>query len=1229
MSEPVRQAGKLSAEISCEPSSKQESNESNRFPAGGLGGLAVPGLVFASGTAAPRVGAPEAPEERNAEAVAARTLEALRRQRELITPDHASAEASNAHGAVVRRAIGGRPLLPRTRASFEAAMGTDLSSVRVHSGPQATELNAHLGARAFTIGADIYFAREPDIDTETGRHLLAHELAHAIQADRSPVLRRMVVAQLEIGHDKDVLPEAGKGPEPRIVRVSIVGRPPPTFSSSMGDHSTAFTVHVNSIQLALEGRPLNEAASRMVELINRIGLLPGSQMAADLPARQASMWKEAAKRVTTAQNALLFPTPGVNLVSALQESIAAYLEVRELVPLSTINTGSISKATSGKGKGEEAAALRAQSAGVDQPPDLLRSQVVGLLDVRAVALACIELDPVRLQALAPGLRADMSTDERAFHYVLQHLRSIQTGFPGALAAAAGASPGARSGDEKKDRDAARDLDEQAIRSIMPDLMQRTVMPLAQACLFEELAIQLAAVEAVRKDIRNVGPVDTVAKNRKRDRDEDDDGKNAKSARENLKRLQQDEQFQLIRLNTIEKSLGRKLTPAMPTVVPSAPVDSGRPTRNRTPRSLFTVEGAEASQKAQQRENKITAEMLKLAAPTVKQQTAAEIEEENERKGALAIQVITDNKGLITELRSAGRPPSPFAGTMGAHTTAWAVHVDRVRQLIIGRSLAAARKSVQDDLSEERKKMAERLGAAFSFPSGHREPKRTDVATDDDELASLQNAIVRHLEEVNLSPGTGLPAADTGGKYEAGHRQVLLEHLGLQQYAGSQRNHRPEEVLAAIVGLLDVSSLDEDSGKFTALDELTIKRGKQPLERAVLQHLIAIEASYPGALKAAGLPAIPADLKDKDPIREAQQLSSPAVKTVSEQVGQEKTQRATKRRKKNDSTADKSAVSTSTPFAFTWDEAVLGKRPSSAYSEGSAQPTHSLLGPLGINFQAVLPAQQQSSAEWLDPHGNLQPDRMQRFVDAYRADVLTPGTYLSQVEGPAVARGFGLTLSVYRDTPPPGFSRIENIGGGDCLIHAISDVRLAMQARTAGTASSDIPARLGPSGPRAVAADEVTRIRAAVAPQLQDADLRHAALDIVHNEIEGIGTAGLGISVQRLLFDRGFQFAIATARYQSARAKATSEIDRKKEEQKKQAQLRKQTKALAKTGGPAMAVEPDTTVSDTAPEMMAVIDPGAGLPILPQEQYPANGHAETDFALLHTGGNHYVAIVRTG
>ena len=80
-------------------------------------------------------------------------------------------QAKGASGA------GGEQLPADVRGDFEASLGTDLSSVRVHQDDAK-----HAGAKAYTVGQDIHFAPgQYDPQSKAGKQLLAHEVAHTQQ----------------------------------------------------------------------------------------------------------------------------------------------------------------------------------------------------------------------------------------------------------------------------------------------------------------------------------------------------------------------------------------------------------------------------------------------------------------------------------------------------------------------------------------------------------------------------------------------------------------------------------------------------------------------------------------------------------------------------------------------------------------------------------------------------------------------------------------------------------------------------------------------------------------------------------------------------------------------------------------------------------------------------------------------------------------------------------------
>ena len=168
-----------------------------------VGNRALLGLLRAQ--AALEVGAVDDPLEHQADAVATQVVQLL------ADPSVPAAEAEvamapDATPSAVRRA-GGLPVGPSggaldgetevslaaarssgagldsgVRGAMESAFGADFSQVRMHHDSGARALNHQLGARAFTVGSDIFFRDGvPDVNDRDGAHLLAHELTHTIQ----------------------------------------------------------------------------------------------------------------------------------------------------------------------------------------------------------------------------------------------------------------------------------------------------------------------------------------------------------------------------------------------------------------------------------------------------------------------------------------------------------------------------------------------------------------------------------------------------------------------------------------------------------------------------------------------------------------------------------------------------------------------------------------------------------------------------------------------------------------------------------------------------------------------------------------------------------------------------------------------------------------------------------------------------------------------------------------
>jgi len=118
--------------------------------------------------------------------------------------EEAAASAGTTPKAAVAGALsasGGQPLDPTTRDFFGQRFGRDFGGVRVHTGAEADRSARDLGASAYTVGERIVFRDgEYAPSTESGRHVLGHELAHVVQqagAEAAPDGSRLADPALE------------------------------------------------------------------------------------------------------------------------------------------------------------------------------------------------------------------------------------------------------------------------------------------------------------------------------------------------------------------------------------------------------------------------------------------------------------------------------------------------------------------------------------------------------------------------------------------------------------------------------------------------------------------------------------------------------------------------------------------------------------------------------------------------------------------------------------------------------------------------------------------------------------------------------------------------------------------------------------------------------------------------------------------------------------------------
>lgn len=127
--------------------------------------------------------------------------------------DGALLEASSDLESRLNASRGSGQALPEdTRGSMESAFGADFSSVRVHTGSEAVQMNQELGAQAFTHGSDVYFgAGKYDPGSREGNRLLGHELTHVVQqgGDKISTFADSFVNKTEYHSDRLTIPLLG------------------------------------------------------------------------------------------------------------------------------------------------------------------------------------------------------------------------------------------------------------------------------------------------------------------------------------------------------------------------------------------------------------------------------------------------------------------------------------------------------------------------------------------------------------------------------------------------------------------------------------------------------------------------------------------------------------------------------------------------------------------------------------------------------------------------------------------------------------------------------------------------------------------------------------------------------------------------------------------------------------------------------------------------------------
>lgn len=806
----------------------------------------------------------------------------------------------------------GSPLPSPVRSEMEGRFGADFSDVRLHTGPDARHLAADFGARAYTTGSHVVVG-EAGMDDRT----LAHELTHVLQQRRGQVAGRevrpgvrlsepadrdereaeAVAGRVAAGHRVDRLAARAGGPADgpsRIQRVLtaqitsrnaetidalfVADRPGSAYSGTMGDHTTAFAVHVDAVRRRVCGRTAEQAAQGIRELFDAARDLPGYGLAkrvdtddrargADAsakgesegeseagPSRRRAPAEPSRPSLFKAEEALEnelgdFPRDGTPALTHVQDMVVAFLTFRELIPLTAVNIKAAGRiASGGKTRGEsghrrvlKACQERDERTDADEEEDVetkhaVTSAVFGMLDARSVVLASSETDPRELARLAPGLPVEFSPQARQRLIVRQHVSSIAEAYPSAI-----------------DRLGGADAAVETLLGMLAKPLRKHLK--GQRHHYRE---QLTSIE--KKFSRARDGVDTVQK-----------GRGLKGRQQKTSVEQQDRLKRWKLFYGLYKAAGGKEELSPPSLEKKAP-ESERPRRTRKQRQIAHDPApparpgprtkpvasekkpvavgrhvAELSHDEEAEEPEAThadAPSADQGTPPTPRSPGTPPEESRARqRGPFAVQIVW-REGIARELRTGSRPPSVgLGGAKGAHTTAWAVLVDAVRAVVQGQALGVAKRAMVEFSADDHARLTDFKHESPAHEEAEKEAQRafedawdtvngTLERDDPADAIRLQNLITAYLVHVNLQPGAVVPATTANPRNEGRYRNLLVDFQ-----PGSRLKSSMRELQNAVLGLLDLTAVEDKDRE--ALAE---------------RHRNLIEIAYPAAMEASGLAA---------------------------------------------------------------------------------------------------------------------------------------------------------------------------------------------------------------------------------------------------------------------------------------------------------------------------------------------------------------------------------------
>lgn len=224
----------------------------------------------------------------------------------------------------------------------------------------------------------------------------------------------------------------------KVGSIHIGGRPENLFGSSMGDHTTAWSVITAGLREGIRGKTITEAIEHVASLVDDARDLPGYADKDDV--RVPEVHQERVNKADDDVTALYDVSDDVDnqTLDFLQRFAASYIHLRHAIPLSAAKFGRA------KGKGESRPIQllirheQALKAGGDTP------SAVVLSDIRMAMWNLLDVDTIKqIAAAAPVTAKDNENlmgatrhpQARGRYAALleQHLKSLKSSFPSVYA----------------------------------------------------------------------------------------------------------------------------------------------------------------------------------------------------------------------------------------------------------------------------------------------------------------------------------------------------------------------------------------------------------------------------------------------------------------------------------------------------------------------------------------------------------------------------------------------------------------------------------------------------------------------------------------------------------------------------------------------------------------------------------------------------------------------------